>query len=458
VREVCIAASRSPHSYLRRRLEICTPRREKNEISLNCWREAFGGYTCYAHGDVATAGKSTLLLFLLIALPASAYNGFVSFALGSLARSAELSVGESSRLIGLGALPFSVGNLLGPLADFGFSRRMWVVVTTFPAALFVGVSLAIPLATHPTASSMCALIAGFLMTLSSVAGGALITSITPADLKGTAAAWNQTGTMLGGIIGSAATLLLLRAPDPHLRLPILTTLFALPGLAALLLNEPPRNSTGSRVERLQRMGGELKSALGERYSLFGLLIFVSPVPSQAASNLVTAIAPDYRPDEQAVALVTGVGGNILGVLGCAIAGFVCDRVDRRNAYVLGGLYLGTCALALLTTRPSAAAYIICTSFYMVGAGYAIGAAFALAFHVVGEGGQLTGGTGLTLYTGAVAFAILYCTMAEGWVYDHAGRRTMFGLDASFNSGGALVMTFILSRFANPPARVNAAAA
>jgi PAT family beta-lactamase induction signal transducer AmpG len=200
------------------------------------------------------------------------------------------------------------------------------------------------------------------------------------------------------------------------------------------------------VERLLRMRSELKGMFTDRDSLIGLLIFLSPVPSQAASNLFTSIAPDYSTGEHAVALITGIGGGLLSALGCAIAGFVCDRVDRRYAYVLGGVYLGACSMALLVARPGPGSYIVLTSFYMIGAGYAIAASFALAFQIVGHGGGLTGGTRLGLYAGAVALAILYCTMAEGWTYDHAGRRGMFALDAGFNLVGALAMTCFLWRF------------
>jgi MFS family permease len=386
--------------------------------------------------------RRTFWLFFAIAIPVGAYNGFVSFALGSLARSSGLSVGESARIIGLCSLPFSLGNLLGPVVDFGFTKRVWLLLTSLLGAILLGMSLAIPLSRQGALFAACAVTAGFLLIVTQAAGGALVAAATPAPQKGRAAAWTFAGIIFGAIIGSAGILLLLSELPVRLSVPILVPSFFLPALAVLAMRERPRDDEPAGRQRFLRIGNELKAMFTDHYALTGLLIFLSPVPSQAASNLFTAIAPDYRTGERAVALITGVGGNLISLVGVAAAGWICDRLDRRYAYMLGGLYLGTCSALLIVLPPTPVSYVVGTSLYMIGAGYVFAAAFALAFDLVGDGG-ITGGTRIGFYMGALSLAVLYCTVTEGWIYDHAGRRAMFGLDTTFNLAGVLVMTLVL---------------
>lgn len=381
-------------------------------------------------------------LFFAIAIPVGAYNGFVAFAIGSLARSSGLTIGGAARIIGLCSLPLSLGNLLGPVVDFGCTKRVWLLLTSLLGAILLGMSLAIPLARHTALFAACAVTSGFLLIVSQAAGGALIAAATPAPQKGMAAAWNFAGNITGAIIGSAGVLLLLSELPIRISVPILVPSFFLPALAVLAIREKPRGGEPAGRERFRRIGAELKAMFTDRYALTGLLIFLSPVPSQAASNLFTAIAPDYATGERAVALISGVGSNLISLVGVAAAGWICDRLDRRYAYMLGGLYLGACAALLMVLPPSPVSYVIGTLLYMIGAGYVFAAAFALAFDLVGDGG-ITGGTRIGFYMGALALAVLYCTVTEGWMYDHAGRRAMFGLDATFNLAGVLVMTLVL---------------
>ena len=72
-----------------------------------------------------------------------------------------------------------------------------------------------------------------------------------------------------------------------------------------------------------------------------------PVGCAAALNLLSAIAVDYHASENVVTAINGFAGGLLTSVGCLVGGFLCDRIERRHAYLYSGLLNGACALLMI---------------------------------------------------------------------------------------------------------------
>ena len=87
-----------------------------------------------------------------------------------------------------------------------------------------------------------------------------------------------------------------------------------------------------------------------------MVICLSPVGAGALTNLFSALARDYAPDDAAaehlVVVVAGLLGGIVNIGGALLGGVLADRMNRRLAYALCGALSGVCAVAMLLAPAS----------------------------------------------------------------------------------------------------------
>ena len=57
-----------------------------------------------------------------------------------------------------------------------------------------------------------------------------------------------------------------------------------------------------------------------------LVLLASPIGIGAASNLWSAVAPDWRASPNTVALITGALGGVISAIGCVAGGSIADRL------------------------------------------------------------------------------------------------------------------------------------
>ena len=72
-------------------------------------------------------------------------------------------------------------------------------------------------------------------------------------------------------------------------------------------------------------------------------------------------------------------GGILSAVGCLAGGYICDRMDRKTAYVAYGVLQAVCAVGMAFAPRTEQMYILFTSLYafITGLTYAGFTAFVL---------------------------------------------------------------------------------
>ena len=183
----------------------------------------------------------------------------------------------------------------------------------------------------------------------------------------------------------------------------------------------------------------------------GLVICLSPVGAGALTNLFSALAKDYAPDdataEHLVVIVAGVLGGVVNIAGSLLGGRLADRIDRRLAYALCGGLTAVCAIGMLLGPASPRAFTVGCLAYQFANGLCYAVFYAFVFELVGRRDAVT--TQIALYAGAANLAASYVTGLDGFAYDRAralaprwasaGRVGMLGMDALATFAGIGVL-------------------
>jgi PAT family beta-lactamase induction signal transducer AmpG len=168
----------------------------------------------------------------------------------------------------------------------------------------------------------------------------------PDGLRGKAAGWYNVGNLSGGgLSASAAIWMVGHKLDPRIIGVTLAAMMILPALAVLWIDEPARPPASARVvfrETLRDVGRVLFSKQG----LTGIALCASPVGTSALINYFSGMSRPYGARPDTVALVTGFGNVLLTATGAGIAGYLCDRFNRRVMYLLSGAMTALCGIAM----------------------------------------------------------------------------------------------------------------
>ena len=120
-----------------------------------------------------------------------------------------------------------------------------------------------------------------------------------------------------------------------------------------------------------------------RIGFLALLIVFLPIGTGAASNLWAAVADSWRASADTVALVNGALGGIVSAAGCIAGGYLSDRIDRKTAYGLYGLFQALCAFAMALAPRTESMYIAFTMVYAFITGLTYAGFSAVVFEAIG---------------------------------------------------------------------------
>lgn len=343
-----------------------------------------------------------------------------------------------AKVIAISSIPNVWYFLWSPVVDIGLLRRHWVLIASGVSAVCAAAAISIP--TLSLGQLTILLLGGnvICMLLSSACGAVLTT--LHASQRGRASGWYQAGNLGGGALGAGAAIWLAdKMPLPALALSAAAMIF-LPALAALFISEEavPRMAV---IPLFRAMGRDVWDVLRAPATLMGLVFFLSPVGSAAVANLISSVGPDYHASDSQVAFVSGVAGGLLSAFGCVLGGFLCDRMNRMNAYALAGLLSAIFAGWMALGPASALTYSGGYAGYAVAAGVAYAAFTAVELEVLGRR-RHAAGTAYSLLGASGNLPIVYMTWLDGVGYKHAGARGLMGVDALANGvGGVLLLAF-----------------
>jgi PAT family beta-lactamase induction signal transducer AmpG len=382
------------------------------------------------------------VVFLVLYLPFGAVAGYLSVALAYQLRQSGVSTAQIAGLIAFATAPHVFKVLWAPLVDTTFSAKGWYAVGAILVA--VGVALAGTLPLGPASLGYLGPLAFLLnlaVTFLGMAAEILMAHTTTAAQKGQAGGWSQAGNIGGaGLGGGAGLWMATHLAYPWIASGVLGVAILLCALPLLALPEASRDHRRPNyVQSLIDVAGDVWSIARSRAGFLALLIFILPLGTGTAANLMPSIAGDWKASADLVAAVSGVAGGLFATVGAIGAGFVCDRLERKSAYALFSAIQAACALAMAFAPHTPAMFVVFALAYAASNGIAYAGFSALTLETIGKGAAATK---YNLLACCSNVPILYVALIEGQVQTRWGSTAMLASEAVLAAGGLLVFAVI----------------
>jgi MFS family permease len=330
------------------------------------------------------------------------------------------------------------------VVDTTLGRKTWYLLGAVFSAIGIFFTGALP----ATAESMPALYVVVLLsnlasTFLAMAVESLMVFGTRTDQFGRAGGWFQAGNLGGQGLGGGAGLWMAQSlPETWMGAAVLALACALCSLALFALREPPAlTRSGRYAGDLQYVLKDLWEVARSRTGILALLIVFLPIGTGAASNLWSAVADDWHAGANTVALVTGVLGGVVSMAGCLAGGYLCDRMDRKTAYVLYGALQAACAMAMALAPRTEDMYILFTMAYALITGLTYAGFSAVVLEAIGLGAAATK---YNVFASLSNMPIMYMTVIEGWAQTRWNVAGMLFVEAALAAAAMLLFVFTVA--------------
>ena len=155
----------------------------------------------------------------------------------------------------------------------------------------------------------------------------------------------------------------------------------------------------------------------------GVLAFILCfLPIGTGAVVFPSISGEWGASSDTVALITGVLGGVISAIGCIAGGWVCDRMDRKKAYVWFGILQAGSGVAMALLPRSQTMFVVWVSVYTFTSGLAYAAFSAFVLEVIGKGAAATKYNALASLSNV---PIYYMTTLDGWAHDRWNSAGMF---------------------------------
>jgi MFS family permease len=286
--------------------------------------------------------------------------------------------------------------------------------------------------------------------LSGVGGNLLVVPVggmmahgVPPEMKGRAGGWYQAGLLGGTGLGGGAGIWLATHLSPIVATLVLAGTVLIFAAVPLFVPDTPGLAAGARIAgRLREMGRDLRQLLRSPEARLVAGLVVMPIGVGAASNLWSAVGPDWHASPDLVAFTTGLVSALASAAGCLIGGWVADRVIRWVAFFGAGGLMAAIALAMASAPRTPATFGAGILLYAVTLGMANAAFSAIVLRAIGAGAAST----KYAIMGSLGNApISYMTALDGWAHDQFGAAGMLRFETIVGVGCAVLGLLALRR-------------
>jgi PAT family beta-lactamase induction signal transducer AmpG len=376
-----------------------------------------------AHASRSTAPPT----FFVLVLPHGISAGFTSVTLPFVLTRAGFPVALSASIVAIGISSNLWRFLWGPIADLTLTLRRWYVIGLLAAAASLLLLGAVPFRQDAYGILIglvfASQVAATLVVLP--VGGLMAHTVEPGK-KGRAAGWYQAGNLGGiGLGGGAGVWLASHASTAIAAAALAVAMVACASALAFVPDVRPLVDTPIG-RRMRDIGRDFRELLRSPMAVLVTVLVMSPIGAGAATNLWSAVAPDWRATPDTVALVTGVLSGIASASGCVIGGWTCDRIGRWWAFFGSGGLMAGVAVVMAIAPHTPVAYRIGVLFYAVATGWAWAAFSALLLYAIGRGAASTKYATLSSLGN---LPTTYMTAFDGWVHDRSGAAGMLNAEA-----------------------------
>lgn len=388
--------------------------------------------------------------FMFLIAPFGAMGGFVSVPVAWQLKAAGVSVSQVAGIVGLMILPHTWKFLWAPITDCTLTQKKWYLISSLATGLgILAIGLMPDTPAGLSALAMVVFIASLATTFMGMSVESLMAYSTPDELKGRAGGWFQAGNLGGaGLGGGLGLWLAARVPEPWMASAVVGVLCIGCAFALLAVPSPPRVGHGSLAAGLRESVRDLWTVVRERSGIIALILCFVPIGSGAASGLWSAVAGEWSASADTVALVTGTLGGVVSAIGCITGGWICDRMDRKTAYVLYGLLQAVCAIAMALLPRSEIWFVVLTTAYAFIAGLTYAGFSAFVLEVIGKGAAATK---YSVYASLSNMPIWYMTNVDGWAHDRWGSGGMLFTEATLCIAGAAAFYVLFAVLRTRPA-------
>jgi MFS family permease len=386
----------------------------------------------------ASERHSHPFLFMILILPFGVMGGYLTVSVAYLLAQAGIPVEQIAALVALSYIPHTWKFAWAPIADVTLNRRTWYLIGGVVSAIGIFATGVLPAkAQFLPMLSLVVLVSNFAVTFLGMSVESLMAYGTPEHLKGRAGGWFQAGNLGGNGLGGGLGLWIAQhSSAPWMAGAVLGGACFLCSIALFFIPEPPPSHTAAGLRRnLAEVAIDLWNVARSRLGFLALVLCFLPIGSGAASGLWSAVANDWRASADLVALVTGVLGGIVMALGCLIGGFVCDRMDRKAAYVAYGVLQAVCAVGMALAPRTPHLYTLFTIIYALITGLTYAGFSAFVLEAMGRGAAATK---YSAFASLSNTPIWYMTLIDGAAHQRFGSGGMLLAEAAFGAIGLLV--------------------
>lgn len=369
------------------------------------------------------------IVFMVLCTPFGATSGYVNVTLAYLLSHAGVSVSAVAGLIAINLVPQTWKALWAPIVDTTLTSKRWYFFAAIVTAMSLGAIGFYP-AGQSTLSMITVLVFCNSVAVSFLAMAAenLMAHATHLEEKGRAGGWYQAGNLGGaGIGGGAALWIAQHSAIVWLPGAAMAGLFMACCIALLFVAEPQQHHRALHyLHSIRDVAIDVWVTAKSRAGFLALLICFLPIGSGAASGLWPAVAGDWHAGADTVALVNGVMGGVISAIACVIGGYLCDRMDRKFAYALFGVFLAAVALAMAAAARTQTMFVVFTLAYAFVQGLNYASFSAVVLEAIGRGAAATK---YNLYASLSNMPIAYMTIVDGWGYSGWRADGMLAVDA-----------------------------
>jgi MFS family permease len=358
-------------------------------------------------------------------------TGYVTITLAYLFAREGISVEKIAALVGAVLLPNILRFIWAPLVDSTLSLKKWYLYANIVSAFGILATGILPIMESSLSLlTLIVIFSSFTVTFLSQASEGLMAHSVPDESRGRASGFFQAGNLGGiGLGGGAGLWLAQRLPEEWMVAAILAFISLLCGTGLIFLKEPKSGIREFRLSKTYRnLFADVWSTLKRKVGILAMIICFLTLGTGAASNLWSAVAQDWGASADTVALVTGVFGGLITAAGCILGGWICDRMNRRNAYLLFGFLGALCAVGMAYSPKTELMYIIWTSVYAIVLGFSYAGFSAIALEAIGKGAAVTKYNIYAALGNAPIYLMIYI---EGWAHTRWGPTGMLNIEALF---------------------------
>ena len=368
-------------------------------------------------------------IFMFLMLPFGVLSGYVTVTIGYLLTKAGIPLEQVAPIVAVTLLPNMFKFLWAPLVDTTLSVKKWYIIANIVTALGIFLTGILPLKVE-----FLGLMTGVIFltslvnTIIAMSTESLLAHDTPEHLKGRAGGWLQAGNLGGlGLGGGAGLWLAERLSEPWMAGTVIALACLLCSFALISLTEPTSFiKEKSYLKTLGNLNKDIWNLIKSRMGFLAIFLCFLPLGTGAASSLWSSISNDWNASADTVALVIGVGGGILSAIGCLIGGWICDKMDRKKAYILFGVIQAIVAMAMAFSPQTQTMFVFYTSFYAISSGLAYAGFSAFVLEAIGKGAAATK---YNVFASLSNAPIYYMIFIDEWAHGKWGAFGMLNAEA-----------------------------